>query len=108
MFFHSAHGVARRLQKWATRSRRKLNLTVRQDLHSWSANCEIVISLHCSAVDCAVLVESPIADRPGHMIGTSCRYAPVVFPGDASQRKQFVDATAHSMFDGRIQGTLLA
>jgi threonylcarbamoyladenosine tRNA methylthiotransferase MtaB len=54
-----------------------------------------------------VLVESPIADRPGHMIGTSCRYAPVVFPSDVSQRKQFVDVLAHSTFDGRIHGTLV-
>src|SRR5690606_4518077 len=28
-----------------------------------------------------VLVESPVPERPGHMIGTACRYAPVVLPG---------------------------
>jgi threonylcarbamoyladenosine tRNA methylthiotransferase MtaB len=28
-----------------------------------------------------VLVEGAAPDRPGHMVGTSCRYAPVVFPG---------------------------
>ncbi|MEX2140236.1 MAG: tRNA (N(6)-L-threonylcarbamoyladenosine(37)-C(2))-methylthiotransferase MtaB [Pirellulales bacterium] len=54
-----------------------------------------------------VLVESPIIDRPGHMIGTSCRYAPVVFTGDVSQRKQFVEALADSAFEGRIEGRLV-
>ncbi|MEX2112198.1 MAG: tRNA (N(6)-L-threonylcarbamoyladenosine(37)-C(2))-methylthiotransferase MtaB [Pirellulales bacterium] len=51
-----------------------------------------------------VLIESPMVDRPGHMVGTSCRYAPVVFRGDVSQRKQFVEVMADSMFDGRIEG----
>ena len=30
-----------------------------------------------------VLVESPVADRPGRMVGTSCRYAPVELLGDS-------------------------
>ena len=51
-----------------------------------------------------VLVESPIENRPGYMVGTSCRYAPVVFPGDVSQRKQFAEVTACSSTDGRIEG----
>jgi threonylcarbamoyladenosine tRNA methylthiotransferase MtaB len=49
-----------------------------------------------------VLVESPLESRPGYMVGTSCRYAPVVLRGDASQRKQFVDIIARSIDDGRI------
>jgi threonylcarbamoyladenosine tRNA methylthiotransferase MtaB len=49
-----------------------------------------------------VLVESPIESRPGCMVGTSCRYAPVVFRGDISQQKQFVDVIAGSLDDGRI------
>jgi threonylcarbamoyladenosine tRNA methylthiotransferase MtaB len=49
-----------------------------------------------------VLVESPLESRPGYMVGTSCRYAPVVFRGDISQRKQFVDVTAGSVNDGHI------
>jgi threonylcarbamoyladenosine tRNA methylthiotransferase MtaB len=51
-----------------------------------------------------VLVESPFESQPGHMIGTSCRYAPVVFRGDVSQRKQFVDVIAGSSENGRIVG----
>ena len=51
-----------------------------------------------------VLVESPVADRPGHMVGTSCRYAPVIFPGNVGQRKQFVEVLAESSIDGRILG----
>jgi threonylcarbamoyladenosine tRNA methylthiotransferase MtaB len=54
-----------------------------------------------------VLVESPASERPGHMVGTSCRYAPVVFPGDISQRKQFVYVQADSTFDGLIEGPLV-
>jgi hypothetical protein len=36
------------------------------------------------------------------MVGTSCRYAPVIFPGDMSQRKQFVDIIAGPANDGHI------
>jgi threonylcarbamoyladenosine tRNA methylthiotransferase MtaB len=54
-----------------------------------------------------VLVESPVQERPGYMIGTSCRYAPVVFPGDVSQRKQFVEVIAESTLNGRIEGRLV-
>jgi threonylcarbamoyladenosine tRNA methylthiotransferase MtaB len=49
-----------------------------------------------------VLAESPLESRPGHMVGTACRYAPVVFRGDVSQRKQFVDVIAASLDDGLI------
>jgi threonylcarbamoyladenosine tRNA methylthiotransferase MtaB len=51
-----------------------------------------------------VLVESPVEDRPGFMVGTSCRYAPVVFEGDVSQRKQIVDAVARASGGGQIEG----
>jgi threonylcarbamoyladenosine tRNA methylthiotransferase MtaB len=51
-----------------------------------------------------VLIESPLAERPGFMVGTSCRYAPVVVPGLISQRKQLVKVMAESTFDGRIKG----
>jgi len=50
-----------------------------------------------------VLVESPVEGRPGFMLGTSCHYAPVVFPGDVSQRKQFVDVIATATNDGHIE-----
>lgn len=51
-----------------------------------------------------VLVESPVTDRPGRMVGTSCRYAPVELPGDASLRRKFVDVIGGEVIDGRIQG----
>jgi threonylcarbamoyladenosine tRNA methylthiotransferase MtaB len=54
-----------------------------------------------------VLVESPVDNRPGFMVGTSCRYAPVVFPGNVSQRKQFMDVVAGGCVDGRIDGVLV-
>lgn len=53
-----------------------------------------------------VLAESPVSDRPGHMLGTSCRYATVEFPGDASQRKQFVEVIATGRRDGKVIAAL--
>ncbi len=38
-----------------------------------------------------VLIESPIPDRPGRMVGTACRYAPVELPGTVAMRKQFAE-----------------
>ncbi len=49
-----------------------------------------------------VLIESPIESRPGHMVGTACRYAPVELPGDVSMRKQFATITAGITSDGQI------
>ena len=48
-----ARGAARRRRRCAIGSRRRSSPTVRQNLHNWSANCEIVISPHCSAASCA-------------------------------------------------------
>jgi threonylcarbamoyladenosine tRNA methylthiotransferase MtaB len=50
-----------------------------------------------------VLVEAPVPDRLGYMIGTSCRYAPVELPGDVSLRRTFVDVIAGEAIDGRIE-----
>ncbi|HZZ26812.1 MAG TPA: tRNA (N(6)-L-threonylcarbamoyladenosine(37)-C(2))-methylthiotransferase MtaB [Pirellulales bacterium] len=50
-----------------------------------------------------VLIESLLADKPGFMVGTACRYAPVELPGDVSMRKQFADVRAGSVVSGRIQ-----
>jgi threonylcarbamoyladenosine tRNA methylthiotransferase MtaB len=50
-----------------------------------------------------VLVESPVANRPGFMVGTSCRYAPVEVPGDLSLRRKFVDVIAGDAAEGRVQ-----
>ncbi len=49
-----------------------------------------------------VLVESPIADQSGRMIGTSCRYSPVELAGTPADRRQFRDAVAASLHDGRL------
>jgi threonylcarbamoyladenosine tRNA methylthiotransferase MtaB len=49
-----------------------------------------------------VLVESPLADRPGRWVGTSCRFAPVELSADASRRRQFADVVAGRVESGRI------
>ena len=51
-----------------------------------------------------VLVESPVSERPGQMIGTACRYAPVEIP-EACQH-QFCDAEAIAVRDGHVVGRL--
>lgn len=51
-----------------------------------------------------VLIESPIPERPGRMIGTSCRYAPVELCGTVADRRQFRDVVASSLHDGRLIG----
>ena len=50
-----------------------------------------------------VLVESPLDDRPGFAIGTSCRYAPVELPIGAAEPSQFADVTAGEVIDGHIR-----
>jgi threonylcarbamoyladenosine tRNA methylthiotransferase MtaB len=50
-----------------------------------------------------VLIESPLADRPGWAYGTSCRYAPVELPADASEFGKFANVRATSVSEGRIQ-----
>jgi threonylcarbamoyladenosine tRNA methylthiotransferase MtaB len=50
-----------------------------------------------------VLVESPVLDRLGYMIGTSCRSATVELPGDVSLRRTFVDVISGEVVDGRIE-----
>jgi threonylcarbamoyladenosine tRNA methylthiotransferase MtaB len=50
----------------------------------------------------AVLVESAAA-RPGRVVGTSCRYAPVELPGMPSLVGHLVPATAGPAIDGTIQ-----
>jgi hypothetical protein len=52
-----------------------------------------------------VLAESPIADRPGMLAGTSARYAPVEFAGSEACLGQLVHATAGAVVDGRIRAT---
>ena len=34
-----------------------------------------------AARELRVLIESPVENRPGNMLGTACRYAPVELPG---------------------------
>src|SRR5262249_12101845 len=48
-----------------------------------------------------VLVESS-AERPGAVVGTSCRYASVELPGSAELVGQFVRVTAGRVEQGRI------
>jgi threonylcarbamoyladenosine tRNA methylthiotransferase MtaB len=50
-----------------------------------------------------VLVEGPAPGRPGHVRGTSCRYAPVVFPGHAPALvARLVHVVAENVTDGLI------
>ena len=47
-----------------------------------------------------VLAESPLEDRPGLMVGTSCRYTPTIV--EASGPGDFVEVTAGSVSEGTI------
>jgi threonylcarbamoyladenosine tRNA methylthiotransferase MtaB len=49
-----------------------------------------------------VLIESPLEDRPGKMLATACRYAPVEVPADVTMRKQFAEVIAGDVSHGRI------
>jgi threonylcarbamoyladenosine tRNA methylthiotransferase MtaB len=49
-----------------------------------------------------VLIESPLENHPGKMLGTACRYAPVELPGDVTMRKQFADVIAGEVNSGGI------
>lgn len=51
-----------------------------------------------------VLVESPLEDRPGFSVGTSCRYAPVEVSAEQASCGEFVDVRAGEVSDGRIEG----
>jgi threonylcarbamoyladenosine tRNA methylthiotransferase MtaB len=52
-----------------------------------------------------VLVESPAADRLGHFVGTSCRYAPVELPGhEGVVLGQLTGVMARRIVHGRIWG----
>ncbi|MEQ8785432.1 MAG: tRNA (N(6)-L-threonylcarbamoyladenosine(37)-C(2))-methylthiotransferase MtaB [Pirellulaceae bacterium] len=52
--------------------------------------------------DLTVLVEGASEDRPGHVVGTACRYAPVEFPGDESLIGKLVEVRADDLRDGVI------
>jgi threonylcarbamoyladenosine tRNA methylthiotransferase MtaB len=52
-----------------------------------------------------VLVEGPAPARPGHVTGTSCRYAPVVFPGHAPALvRRLVPVRGERVADGLVFG----
>jgi len=52
-----------------------------------------------------VLVEGADPNRPGHVLGTSCRYAPVSFPAHATALiGRRVPVRAHAVADGVILG----
>lgn len=53
-----------------------------------------------------VLIESPVLDRPGYMVGTSCRYLPVELPGTIAMRKQFADVVAGPAAGGIISASV--
>jgi threonylcarbamoyladenosine tRNA methylthiotransferase MtaB len=49
-----------------------------------------------------VLIESPVENRPGRMLGTACRYTPVELPGTIAMLKQFASVVAGETSSGRI------
>jgi len=50
-----------------------------------------------------VLVETAVAERPGMLLGTSARYAPVELPGSEDCLGQLVCVTAGPVVDGRVR-----
>jgi threonylcarbamoyladenosine tRNA methylthiotransferase MtaB len=48
-----------------------------------------------------VLVESPSETQAGHVVGTSCRYAPVELPGGPQVCGKLVEVVANAVADGR-------
>jgi len=51
-----------------------------------------------------VLVESPLEDRAGFSVGTSCRYAPVEISSELAACGKFVEVVAQTISAGHIQG----
>jgi len=52
-----------------------------------------------------VLVESPVKERCGRMVGTACRYVCVELPGTVAMRRQFADVIAASVCEDRLVAT---
>jgi len=52
-----------------------------------------------------VLVEPRSAPRPGFLLGTSCRYAPVEVPAAGARIREFVTVTAEDVVDACIRGS---
>jgi threonylcarbamoyladenosine tRNA methylthiotransferase MtaB len=53
-----------------------------------------------------VMIEGPDERRPGNAIGTSCRFAPVSFPGyDAAQRGKIVSVQAEAADASGLEGS---
>ena len=50
-----------------------------------------------------VLVEPRTAGRPGFLLGTSCRYAPVEVPAEGARIREFVTVRAGDVTGGCIQ-----
>ncbi len=52
-----------------------------------------------------VMVESPVAERPGYVYGTSCRYATVELPAGTANFGRFASVTAECVAGQRIQAS---
>jgi len=50
-----------------------------------------------------VLVEPRAASRPGYLLGTACRYAPVELPAQGARIREFAKITAGEVVDGCIR-----
>lgn len=52
-----------------------------------------------------VMVESPLADRPGWACGTSCRYLTFAVPAAEQEYGKFRDSAAMRFVDGQMEGS---
>ncbi len=51
-----------------------------------------------------VMVETPVAERPGYAYGTACRYVNVEFPAGAEDYGRFAHVTPVAVYSGRLHG----
>jgi threonylcarbamoyladenosine tRNA methylthiotransferase MtaB len=76
----------------------------RQELARLEGELRDVYFASLAGMRLRVLVESTVKDSPQTLIGTSCRYAPVLLPTAAGPCGELVDLTAGPADQGRIVG----
>jgi len=81
---------------------KKLKQARRRELKTLEAELRDAYFESLRGMTLRVLAESSLEDRPGLMVGTSCRYTPTVV--EASAPGDFVEVTAGSIHEGMING----
>jgi threonylcarbamoyladenosine tRNA methylthiotransferase MtaB len=76
----------------------------RQELARLEGELRDVYFASLAGMRLRVLVESTIKDSPQTLIGTACRYAPVLLPAAAGSCGELVELTAGPADQGRIVG----